>query len=113
MAEKAKSKSNQSKSSKSSKAAQSKPSAAQRFIAYLKNVRQEIKRTSWPNRAEVLKMSALVIGALVFFGLTIFSLDSIMTRFVAFYAKLSPSSSGVDSSSIQELLNQVLSGLIY
>ena len=107
--------SNQKKSAKSSKAAPKRPNLFQRFFAYLKNVRQEINRTSWPSRGEVLRMSAIVIGALLFFGVTIFSLDSIMTKFVAFYAKLAPLASagasgvgGASPDSAFDLLDQLL-----
>ena len=99
------------KSSKSAKAAPKKPNAFQRFFAYLKNVRQEINRTSWPSRAEVMRMSAIVIGALLFFGIIIFGLDSIMTRFVAFYAKLSQYAKVVEPESLSDVLDHVLSGL--
>ena len=99
------------KTSKASKAPSKKPNVFRRFSAYLKNVRQEIKRTSWPSRDEVFRMSAIVIGALLFFGITIFSLDSIMTRLVALYARLAPSASNVEVESISNLLHQILSDL--
>ena len=70
------------KQEKKPKAAAKKPNVLQRFVAYLKNVRLEIKRTSWPSRGEIWRMSLIVVGALVFFGITIFGLDTIMTWLV-------------------------------
>jgi preprotein translocase SecE subunit len=95
---------------RSGKAATKKPNVFQRFAAYMKNVRQEIRRTSWPTRGEVGKMSALVIGALLFFGITIFALDGVMTRFVAFYATLAPeavSFTPETPDSAHDLLDQI------
>jgi len=110
MAEKTKAKQSNtsSKSSKSSKAVAKKPNILSRFMAYLRSVRQEIKRTSWPSGSEVLRMSSIVIGALLFFGILIYAIDGIMTRFVAFYATLAPEQTFVAApESVKELLNMI------
>ena len=80
------------KSAKNSKQDQKKPNFIKRFLAYLKNVRLEIKRTTWPTRNEVLRMSLIVIGALLFFGAFIFIMDWVMTKLVEFYSTFAVSS---------------------
>jgi len=93
---------------KAKAAAAKKPNILQRFLAYLKNVRLEIKRTSWPGRAEVGRMSLIVIGALVFFGVTIFGIDTLMTWLVGQY---SLAFSGYDSLLHNEI-GEALAGVI-
>ena len=56
-------------------------------------------------------MSSIVIGALLFFGIIIFSLDSIMTRFIAFYAQFAPAASEAGADSIYDLLGAVIDNL--
>ena len=80
------------KSAKSSKQAQKKPSIFKRIFAYFKNVRLEIKRTTWPTRNEVFRMSLIVVGALLFFGVFIFIMDWLMTRLVEYYSTFAVSS---------------------
>ena len=50
-----------------------------KFIDYLKNVRMEMKRVVWPSKAELGRMSVIVIIALVFFGVLIYLVDSAVT----------------------------------
>jgi preprotein translocase subunit SecE len=50
-----------------------------KFVDYLKNVRVEMKRVVWPTRAELGRMSVIVIIALVFFGVLIYLVDSAVT----------------------------------
>jgi preprotein translocase subunit SecE len=76
----------QSKSSKSAKPAPKKEGIFGKILTYFKNVRLEIKRTTWPSREEVLRMSIIVVGALIFFGVLIFLIDWVMTWFVQFYS---------------------------
>ncbi|MCR5846233.1 MAG: preprotein translocase subunit SecE [bacterium] len=47
------------------------------IVDFFSGVKQEMKRTTWPTRNEVLKMSVVVVCALVFFGVLIFIVDSI------------------------------------
>jgi preprotein translocase SecE subunit len=75
---------------KSSKAAPKKDSIFKKIGTYFKNVRLEIKRTTWPSRDEVLRMSLIVVGALIFFGVFIFVIDFLMTKLLEFYASLVP-----------------------
>ncbi|MGI6221622.1 MAG: preprotein translocase subunit SecE [Coriobacteriales bacterium] len=46
---------------------------------YLKNVRTEMRRVTWPSRPEVGRMSLVVVFALVFFGVLIYIVDSAVT----------------------------------
>lgn len=45
-----------------------KPSLFQRFTAYLKGVKTELKRVVWPGREEVINSSVVVVVTLVFFA---------------------------------------------
>jgi len=76
------------KAAKNSKKEQKKPSIFKRILTYFKNVRLEIKRTTWPTRNEVFRMSLIVIGALLFFGVFIFIMDWVMTKLLEFYSTL-------------------------
>jgi len=91
------------KQEKKAKPSQKKPNVFQRFMAYLKNVQMEIKRTSWPNRNEVGRMSLIVIGALVFFGVTIFAIDFAMTQLLSVVATMIP---GESPLTLAELLDR-------
>lgn len=59
-----------------------------RIRNYFHNVRLEIKRTTWPTRTEVFHMSLVVVAALLFFGVLIFALDSILYTLVDLYSQL-------------------------
>ena len=50
-----------------------------KIVDYIKNVRTEMKRVTWPTRPEVGRMSLVVIFALVFFGILIYIVDSAVT----------------------------------
>jgi preprotein translocase subunit SecE len=86
----------QPKSGKSGKSALKKEGIFSKIVSYFKNVRLEIKRTTWPSRDEVLRMSLIVIGALLFFGIFIFVMDWVMTQLLDLYGNLtlSPDASG-------------------
>ncbi|MDR0347736.1 MAG: preprotein translocase subunit SecE [Coriobacteriales bacterium] len=76
------------KSAKAGKQAPKKPNVFTRIITYFKNVRTEVKRTTWPSREEVLRMSIIVVGVLLFFGVLIFLLDWVMNWLMPLYADL-------------------------
>ncbi len=84
----AKSDKDQKKSAKGGKQAPKKETIFRKIVNYFKNVRQEIKRTTWPTRDEVLRMSLIVVGALIFFGVFIFLIDWAMTHLVDLYSQL-------------------------
>ncbi|MDR3307958.1 MAG: preprotein translocase subunit SecE [Coriobacteriales bacterium] len=85
-----KSKKEQPKASKGSGKGSKKESVLKRILNYFHNVRLEIKRTTWPTRSEVLNMTLIVIGALIFFGVLIFILDWVMTNLLVLYSLLTP-----------------------
>ncbi|MCL2883021.1 MAG: preprotein translocase subunit SecE [Coriobacteriia bacterium] len=76
------------KQAKGGKPGTKKENIFQRFVNYLKNVRLEIKRTTWPTRNDVLRMSLIVMGALLFFFIMIMVIDQIMTYLIDAYAGL-------------------------
>lgn len=75
-----------------------KPNIFRRFIEYIKQVRLEIKRTTWPTKNEVLNMTIIVLVALLFFGVLIFVIDLIMVQLLNLYAQLAPDVTILDSS---------------
>ena len=75
---------------KDPKKAAKKPNIFRRFIEYLKQVRLEIKRTTWPTKNEVLNMAIIVLVALLFFGVLIFIIDQIMIVLLKQYGQLVP-----------------------
>ena len=47
----------------------------ERFV-FLKEVRSEMKRVTWPTKQEVLRWSVVVVAALLFFGVYVALLDN-------------------------------------
>ena len=45
---------------------------------FLKDVRAEMKRVTWPTRTDVIRWSGVVVGALVFFGVYVAVLDNLI-----------------------------------
>lgn len=45
---------------------------------FLKDVRAEMKRVTWPTRTDVLRWSGVVVGALLFFGVYVAVLDNVI-----------------------------------
>ena len=64
---------------KSSTAAQ-KPKKEGALVTFLKGVRSEMKRVTWPTRTDVIRWSGVVVGALLFFGVFVFILDNIFPQ---------------------------------
>ena len=50
----------------------------ERMRVFLAEVRNELKRVTWPSRKEVYATTVVVILFSVFFGLYLFALDSIL-----------------------------------
>jgi preprotein translocase subunit SecE len=84
--------------SKSASKAPKKEGIFRKFLNYIHNVQLEIKRTTWPTRDEVLRMSLIVVGALIFFGVFIFVIDWVMTQLVDLYAGFA--GTGADTSGL-------------
>ena len=45
---------------------------------FLKDVRAEMKRVTWPSRTDVIRWSGVVVGALLFFGVYTAVLDNVI-----------------------------------
>ena len=45
---------------------------------FLKDVKAEMKRVTWPTRTDVIRWSGVVVGALVFFGVYVAILDNVI-----------------------------------
>ena len=45
---------------------------------FLKDVRAEMKRVTWPSRQDVIRWSGVVVGALIFFGIYVAILDNLI-----------------------------------
>jgi preprotein translocase subunit SecE len=54
-----------------------------RFIPFLKEVRTEIKKVTWPARNEVYNTTLVVIAATLFFGFYLFFMDVIFSWVVS------------------------------
>ena len=46
-----------------------------RFVNFLKDVRAELKKVTWPSRSEVYSTTIVVIAATIFFGFYLFFWD--------------------------------------
>lgn len=63
-----------SESSSSKKTSSSKTSKPRRF-GFLRDVRSEMHRVTWPTKRDVLQWSGVVVVALIFFGVFVVVLD--------------------------------------
>lgn len=54
-----------------------KPARPRRF-AFLKDVRAEMRRVTWPTKQDVLRWTVVVIVALIFFGVFVAATDSLI-----------------------------------
>jgi preprotein translocase subunit SecE len=54
-----------------------------RFFIFLKEVRSEIKKVTWPSRSEVYSTTIVVLIAMVFFGFYLFFMDVIFSWVIA------------------------------
>lgn len=61
----------------------SKKKGWKRFINYLRDVRTEAKKVTWPSRREVANTTLVVIIAVIFFGFYLFLWDVISFWFLA------------------------------
>jgi preprotein translocase subunit SecE len=50
-----------------------------RFIIFLKDVRAELKKVTWPGKSEVYSTTMVVIFAMIFFGFYLFFMDLIFS----------------------------------
>jgi preprotein translocase subunit SecE len=54
-----------------------------RFASFLKEVRAELRKVTWPSRNEVYSTTLVVIFATVFFGFYLFFMDVIFSWIIA------------------------------
>lgn len=54
-----------------------------RFINYLRDVRNEAKKVTWPSRREVINTTIVVIIAVIFFGFYLFMWDVLFSWVLA------------------------------
>ena len=52
------------------------PVKKKKRFQFLKDIRAELKRVTWPTRKDVLQWSGVVVGALLFFGVFVALLDN-------------------------------------
>jgi len=50
-------------------------------IQFLRDVQLEMKRVSWPSRSEVISTTVICLIAVVFFGLYLWGVDSLLSLF--------------------------------
>jgi len=60
----------------------------ERLTNYLKGVRAEVARVSWPTRAEVISLTALILLLAVIVTLYIWGVDGIITTILSLFARL-------------------------
>lgn len=56
-------------------------------VIFLKEVRDELKKVVWPTRAEVIRLTAVVIIVSLIVGLYLGGLDYILTKVLALVIK--------------------------
>ena len=54
-----------------------------RFVNFLKDVKAEIKKVTWPSKTEVTNTTIVVIAATIFFGFYLFFMDVIFSWVIA------------------------------
>ncbi|NLE00694.1 MAG: preprotein translocase subunit SecE [Fibrobacter sp.] len=59
----------------------------QKFIQYLKDVRAEMAKVSWPTRNEVTGATTLVVALSIAVSLFVYACDQILVHVVGFFLK--------------------------
>lgn len=54
-----------------------------RLIVFLRDVRAEVKKVTWPSRNEVYSTTIVVIIATIFFGIYLYTLDIIFSWLIS------------------------------
>jgi preprotein translocase subunit SecE len=54
-----------------------------RFVNFLREVKAEIKKVTWPSKTEVTSTTIVVLAATVFFGFYLFFMDVIFSWVIA------------------------------
>ena len=67
-----------STATKSEKKKDAEPAKKPKKMGFLRNVRAEMKRVTWPTKQDVLRWSVVVVCALLFFGVCVAVLDNLI-----------------------------------
>ncbi len=54
-----------------------------RFFVFLREVKAEVKKVTWPSRNEVYSTTIVVILATIFFGIYLYSLDIVFSWMIS------------------------------
>ena len=54
-----------------------------RFVKFLREVKAEVKKVTWPSKTEVTSTTIVVLAATVFFGFYLFFMDVIFSWVIA------------------------------
>ncbi|MBM3304686.1 MAG: preprotein translocase subunit SecE [Candidatus Aminicenantes bacterium] len=54
-----------------------------RFVNFLREVKAEVKKVTWPSKTEVTSTTIVVLAATVFFGFYLFFMDVIFSWVIA------------------------------
>ncbi|MCD5416167.1 preprotein translocase subunit SecE [Candidatus Bipolaricaulota bacterium] len=60
----------------------------ERITNFLKGVRGEVDRVSWPTRSEVISLTGLILLLVVILTVYIWGVDMILTGFLRFFVQL-------------------------
>jgi len=60
----------------------------ERIKSYLKGVRAEVNRVSWPNRSEVISFTALILLLVIVLTIYIWGVDTIFQAILKFLVQL-------------------------
>lgn len=74
----------QNKKQESSKDAKKAAAKKAKKPGFLREVRAEMKRVTWPTKQDVLRWSAVVVAALVFFSVFVLVLDNLVVTPILF-----------------------------
>ncbi len=64
------------------------PIASLKPIKFLKEVRSELKRVTWPTRQEAIRLTSMVIAVSIVVGIYIGALDYLFTKIMALLLKI-------------------------
>ncbi len=54
-----------------------------RFIVFLRDVKAEVKKVTWPSKNEVYSTTIVVIIATIFFGIYLYTLDLVFSWMIS------------------------------
>lgn len=60
-----------------------------KFVSYLKESRDELKKTVWPTRKEVIEMTSAVVIIVIFIGFLVGAYDYVLSKALTYILSLS------------------------